>query len=160
MNKRGILNHLARARAQLLSAIEGLSQDEMTTLRVTDTWTLREVLAHISGWAVWDLETIKAIWQGEHPDLTVIQEVDDFNHQLVTQRSSWSLAEILAEMQEAHVAAQGLLGSMSDLQLFEAGPFCGPYWDSLAEWLQVAWEHEEEHTAQILTWREQRNGQG
>lgn len=157
MDQHKVLDRLARARAQLLSAIEGLGQVEMTTLHVTGTWTLHEILAHISGWAAWDLETIKAIWQGEHPDLSVIRDVDDFNRHLVTQRSSSSLDEILAEMQETHVAMQDFLGSIPNRHLFEAGPFSGPYWNTLAEWLQVAWEHEEEHTAQILAWRERRN---
>jgi hypothetical protein len=72
MDKREILNHLAEARTQLLSAVEGLSRTEMTTLLVSDAWTLREILAHIGGWAAWDLETIRAIQQGNHPDLSVI----------------------------------------------------------------------------------------
>jgi hypothetical protein len=31
--------------------------------------------------------------------------------------------------------------------------FWGPYWDDQAGWLQVAWEHEMAHAAQIRSWR-------
>ncbi|MBM4431275.1 MAG: ClbS/DfsB family four-helix bundle protein [Chloroflexi bacterium] len=153
MDKRLVLNRLAGARAHLLVAVEGLSQIQMTALSISGFWTLREVLAHIGGWAAWDLRTIRAIQQGEHPDLSAIQEVDGFNARLVSERSQWSLEQILAEMAEAHAATQQLVDGLSDQELFGVGPFGGPYWDTLAEWLQIAWEHEEEHAVQIVTWR-------
>ena len=158
MDKRWILEHLTGARAQLLSAIEGLSHAEMTTVPVLDAWTLREVLAHIAGWAAWDLETIRDIQAGESPDLSVIRDVDAFNRRLLAERSEWSLDQILAEMKDANAAMCDLLCSMSDQDVFDGGPFRGLYWDTLAEWLQVAWEHEEEHAIQMREWREQWDG--
>ena len=94
--------------------------------------------------------------QGKRPNLSVIQDVDAFNQQLVAERKKWSVDKILAEMDNTGVAMQELVGSVSDRELFESDSFRGPYWESLAEWLQVAWEHEEEHIAQIRAWREQR----
>ena len=155
MRRQEVLNHLARARAQLLAAIEGLGATELTTLPVSGTWSLREVLAHICGWAAWDLAAITAIQQGQCPDLSVIRDVDVFNDRLVAEREKWSVKRILAKMEETQVGMQELVGNLSDRDLFVDGAFQGPYWKNLAEWLQVAWEHEEEHTAQILIWREQ-----
>lgn len=155
MGRQKVLNHLANTRAQLLAAIEGLSETELTTLPVSGTWSLREVLAHIGGWAAWDLGAIRAIQQGKRPDLSVIQEVDAFNDRLVAERKKWSVGKILAEMEDSQAAIQELVGSLSDRDLFENGPFRGPYWENLAEWLQVAWQHEEEHIAQIQIRRKQ-----
>jgi hypothetical protein len=92
--------------------------------------------------------------QGGHPDLTVIRDVDAFNSRLVAERAGWSVAQILGAMEETHAALQALVRSMPDAGLFGAGPFRGPYWNSLAEWLRVAWEHEAEHAIQIEAWRE------
>jgi hypothetical protein len=155
MNKQHAMNSLIEARAALLAAVEGLSETEMTTLPVAGPWTIREILAHIGGWAVWDLDTIKRILAGENLDLSVIQDVDSFNAQLVADRSGWSLEQIFAEMESAQTAMQELLDNLSDDELFGPGPFQGPYWNNLAELLQIAWEHEEEHVAQILAWREE-----
>jgi hypothetical protein len=154
MDNDAVLGQLSTARAQLLAAIEGLSEADMTTLPALGAWTLRDVLAHISGWAAWDLQTIEALRQGEHPDLTAIRDVDVFNSRLVTERADWSVARILDEMEETHVALQALVRSLPVEDLFRGGPFRGPYWDSLAGWLRVAWEHEEEHTQQIRAWRD------
>ncbi|MDY6878329.1 MAG: DinB family protein [Chloroflexota bacterium] len=153
MGKQSVLDHLTRARAALLVAIEGLSETEMTTLPVAGVWTIKDILAHISGWAAWDLVGIRAILTGERPNFLVIQDVDAFNARLVAERSTWSLEQILAEMRDTQSALQELLISMPDEDLFRAGLFQGSYWDNLTGWLQVAWEHEEEHAAQIWAWR-------
>ncbi len=154
MTRVNVMKSLSEARTALLDAVEGLSEAEMITLPVAGPWTMREILAHVSGWAVWDLDTIKRILAGENLDLSVIQDVDSFNARLVADRSNWSLTQILAEMANTQIKMQELLDRLSDKELFGAGLFPGPYWNNLAEWLQIAWEHEEEHVAQILTWRE------
>jgi len=51
----------------------------------------------------------------------------------------WTVREILADV--------------PDEDLVHVGLFRGPYWDNLAGWLRVAWEHEQEHAAQIRAWR-------
>jgi len=153
VDKREMLEHLIRAREELLAAIEGLSETEMTMLPVAGVWTIKDILAHISGWAAWDLAGIGTILAGERPDFSAIQDVDTFNGRLVAERSTWSLDQVLAEMRDTQVALQRLLTGMPDGDLFRTGLFQGPYWDNLADWLQVAWEHEEEHAVQIRTWR-------
>jgi len=79
MDRQGVLEHLASARAALLAAIEGLNEAELTTLPVAGVWTIRDILAHVSGWVTWDLTGIRGILAGERPDFSAIQDVDDFN---------------------------------------------------------------------------------
>jgi hypothetical protein len=145
---------MARARSRLLAAVEGLEAGE-TTLPLSGGWTLCDVLSHIAGWATWDVQTINAIRQGEQPDLSAIEDVDAFNAKLVAKRAEWSLSRILAEMESTQIAMQALLTGISNQELFESVVFQGPYWGNLAEWLQVVWQHEEEHAAQIERWPEQ-----
>jgi hypothetical protein len=154
MDKQDVLDHLAGAQAALLGAIEGLTEAEMTSMPVAGEWTIRDVLAHVSGWAAWDLAGVEGALVGQHPDFSAIQEVDTFNARLVAERREWTLGRILAEMADAHAGLEGFLASMPDEDVFRVGPFQGPYWDNLAGWLQVAWEHEEEHATQIRTWRQ------
>ena len=61
--------------------------------------------------------------------------MDAFNSRLVAERKGWSLDTILAEMEDTQAALQELVGGLSDRDLFESGPFRGPYWENLAEWL-------------------------
>jgi len=100
VDKREMLEHLTGAREELLAAIEGLSETEMTMLPVAGVWTIKDILAHIGGWAAWDLAGIRTILAGERPDFSAIQDVDTFNGRLVAERSTWSLDQVLAEMEE------------------------------------------------------------
>jgi hypothetical protein len=156
VDRQDILNRQSNARAELHAATQGLSGAEIDSLPVAGTWTIRDILAHVSGWAAWDLAAIRAMLADEQPDWAAIQAVDTFNARLVAERRGWSVQQILAEMGQAQANLQDLLASLSDEDLFRAGPFRGPYWDNLAGWLQVGWEHEEEHAAQIRAWRAER----
>jgi hypothetical protein len=155
MKKRDVLASVEAARAELLAAIEGLSEEQMTKVPVAGDWTLKEILAHIAGWTVWDLAAVRGILAGDTPDFAPIADVDAFNAALVAERCSWPLERILLEMEEALEATLELLAGLPENEIFDEGRFRGPYWRSLAEWLQVAWEHEQEHTEQIRAWREE-----
>ncbi len=56
-------------------------------------------------------------------------------------------------MSDNQAALQELLANLSDDALFHSRSFQGPYWDNLAGWLQVAWEHEQQHATQIRAWQ-------
>ena len=116
MDKREMLEHLIRAREELLAAIEGLSETEMTMLPVAGVWTIKDILAHISGWAAWDLAGIGTILAGERPDFSAIQDVDTFNGRLVAERSTWSLDQVLAIVRETMRHIRGKLAA-SDQKL-------------------------------------------
>ncbi len=154
MKKQDVLARLEAARADLLRAIGGLSEREMTVLPVVGEWTVRDILAHISGWAAWDLTAIRGILAGDSADFSPIQDVDAFNARLVYERSDWPLGRILIEMEETLDATRELLAGMSEDDIFASEQFQGPYWRNLAEWLQVAWEHEREHAVQMREWRQ------
>ena len=156
MDRDTVLSSLTRARNRLLAAIYGLAQEDMTTHLVCGEWTIREVLAHIAGWAAWDFGAIKDIKEGTLADLSVILDVDPFNQGLVAERSGRSTEQILDELSELQDATQQLLGEMPKGDILTSDRYRGPFWNSLAEWLQVAWEHEEEHAAQIESWRDRR----
>jgi len=153
MDKGLLLERLTRARADLLAAIDGLDGMQMTTLPVAGAWTIKDILAHLSGWSAWDLSAIEGILAGRHRDFSSVQDVDSFNAQLVAERRDWAVDEILAEMRDIRSALHELLARMPGEELFRAGPFEGPYWESLAGLLRVAWEHEEEHAEHIRAWR-------
>jgi uncharacterized damage-inducible protein DinB len=153
MDKQSVLDHLSGARAELLAAIEGLSGPEMTDEVVAGTWTIRDILAHLAGWAEWDIRAILAILRGEAVDFTPIEDVDVFNAQLVEERSVLPVDRILAEMEGLEDALLDVINDLPEDDLFDNPLLGGPYWPNLAGWLSVAWEHEAGHAAQIRAWR-------
>jgi hypothetical protein len=160
VDKKALQAHLTKARSELLDSIQGLSQAEVIDLPVAGAWTIKDILAHIGGWAAWDLSSIEAIQAGKPPDLSVIRNVDEFNRRLVATRQAWSIDDILDELTSTQSALHAVLADMPEVKAFRDSSFQGPYWASLAEWLQIACEHEEEHAAQIRAWRLSREREG
>jgi hypothetical protein len=152
MDKQEILKRRTAARRRLLSALEGWDEKSMMTVAVCGRWTVQEVLAHVSGWARWDLETISALLGGEDAELSILDDVDGFNDRLVAERSGWTVAHILDEMAEVEAATNRLIADLPEESLLGPAPFVCRYWQTLAEWLLVAWEHEEEHAAELEAW--------
>lgn len=153
MDKQDVLDHLTNACAELLATMDRFDETEMTMLSVASAWTIRDILAHISGWAAWDLDGIGTILAGKRPDFAAIQDVDAFNAGLIAERSGWSVGRILTDMEDTEAATQELLADIHEADLVSNELFRGPYWGNLAGWLQVVWEHEMDHAAQIRSWR-------
>jgi hypothetical protein len=153
MDRSVVLERMDAARAELLMTITGLDESTMTTLPVVGTWTIRAVFAHLAGWAVWHLESIQKALAGEQPDFSPLQERDAFNARLVEGRSSWTMTEILDELEATRMALEQLLNGMPEEEIFQVGYLSGPQWENVAGWLRVVREHEEEHATQIRAWR-------
>jgi hypothetical protein len=153
MDRHTVLVRQDAARADLLTAIAGLDEATMASLPVVGNWTIKEVLAHIAGWAVWDLAAIRQVQAGEQPDFAALQDVTSFNARHVEERRNWTVTEILDEMDATRTALEELLMAIPEEDIFRVGQFRGPHWENLAGWLRVAREHEEEHAVQLRAWR-------
>jgi len=156
-NKAELLEYLAQGRARLLAAIEGLSEEEMTTSGVVGDWSVKEILAHI---AAWDKETTAVIERAisqEHPefDYTIRgrRGFAKWNAQEVEKRRAMSVGQILAEMEEAREGVIELTHQLSDEDLGRR--FVPPWrWPSTPRRsLEIQAEHDVEHADQIMAWR-------
>jgi len=155
MDKQEVVGRRTAARRRLLAAIAGRDEQAMTTLEVCGRWTVKAVLAHVSGWSRWDLETISALRAGEPADLSALDDIDGFNDRLVAERSNWTVAQILDEMQQVEAAMNRLIDDLPAESLSVPAPLTCRYWDTLADWLLIAWWHEEEHAAEFEAWQAQ-----
>jgi hypothetical protein len=153
MDRHTVLERMDAARAELLMTITGLDEPTTTTLPVVGGWTIQSVFAHLAGWATWHLGSIRKALAGEQPDFSPLQERDAFNVRLVEERSSWTVTEILDELEATRTALHKVLDGTPEEEIFRVGYLQGPQWDNLAGWLRVIREHEEEHTKQIRAWR-------
>jgi hypothetical protein len=153
MDKAEVLRRRATARRRLLAALDGFDEDSLTRDKVCGHWTVEEVLAHVSGWSRWDFETITALRAGESADLSPLDDIDRFNDQVVTERSGWTVGQILDEMKEVKAAMNRLIADLPEETIAAPAPHICQYWETLADWLLVASWHEEEHAAELEAWQ-------
>jgi len=153
MDRHTVLERMDAARAELLKTITGLDEVPTTTLPVVGAWTIREVFAHLAGWAAWHVATMRRAVAGQPADFSPLADRDAFNARLVEERRRWTMTEILDELDTARTALESLLEALPEEDLFRVDYLSGPQWDNLAGWLRVLREHEEEHAKQIRAWR-------
>ncbi len=158
-NKQQLLDDLEAARTELLSAIEGLSEEEMVHPGVVGEWSVKDTLAHI---AAWDEETRVVI----HAFVTQEEPIFDYkisgkrgfakwNAREVEKRRDLSEAQILAELEEARQELVELVQGLTEEQLSRRA--VPPWrWPTTARRnLEIQAKHDREHAEQIIAWREQ-----
>lgn len=141
-----LLKHYRDSRAELLAAIDGLSDEDLTE-RTMDGWSVKDHLAHLSFWdemRAGEVERISAgmesVWRmNEEQDVAANAIGYALRQDLSIDQVRWELATMRRRLLDAISAAtpRGLDAS----RYGEAGLVSG---------------HEVEHTEWIKRWRKQR----
>ena len=158
-DKQQLLDDLGAGRAELLSAIEGLSEQEMVRPGVVGEWSVKDTLAHI---AAWDEETRAVI----HAFVTQAEPIFDYKisgkrgfakwtAREVEKRRDLSEAQILAELEEARQELVELVQGLTEEQLSRRAVPPWRYPTTARRNLEIQAKHDREHAEQIIAWREQ-----
>jgi hypothetical protein len=115
------------------------------------TWSVREILGHISGWHREMLPAVERLARGEKPHAAGVSysDVDAWNAKFAVAKQGWATPDILRELEQAHGdfmrAAQALpeervVPERTAYKLVDAN----------------SRHHYQEHTQDILAWRKRR----
>jgi len=148
-----LLARLAAERAGLLEQLIGLDERALTEVPVLDGWTVKDLLAHVAAWDRWELREMKRMASGEPPDLTSVRDMDGYNAAVVAAWRNQILAEVLTELQDARAAWVPWLQTLPEEEFFRERLFAGEDW-SFPGCVEVQWQHDAEHAAQVAAWRE------
>jgi hypothetical protein len=109
-------------------------------------WSLRDIVAHLSGWALHDISLIESLIKSEEPRWE--PDIDEFNAQSVNEREGRSWADVYTEFVDAY---ETLLEKYRQLP---ADLWQKKFWRERTltpeENLQKDIEHLEEHRIQVL----------
>lgn len=147
-----VRDSLARERAKLLAALEGLSEEEMASPGAVGRWSVRDVLAHILAWedeAVTRLDLLAAERPQDIAPITNGEELEAWNARAHERYAGLPLAEVMRRLAEVQGRILVSLDSLSEERL---GTDAGPV--PVHNWLpDCTYAHEQEHCADILAWR-------
>ncbi len=110
---------------------------EQTT--IDGQWTLKDIVAHLTGW---EHEATERFWRflaGPTDDITY--EIDSFNSRSVAARQHLSWNQALKELKMARSHLQEAIATTTPDDLARESRF--------TEWLQSITRHYQEHTAQL-----------
>jgi uncharacterized damage-inducible protein DinB len=139
-----LLARLVAGREQLLAQLAGLGESAFAA-EVIGNWKLKDLLAHISGWDRWELQSAQHVLNGQTPDLTPARGVDGYNAQVVAAWRNCATAELLDELHAARAEWVAILDERP-LRAFDTAQ--ADSWN-FAQQVRIEWQHDAEHAAQI-----------
>ena len=102
-DKQSLLNDAAREYRSLHEAIHGLNEEQMTEVWL-GTWSIREIVAHMTGWHREMGPALERIARGERPVAEGVSydDVDTWNAKFAQGGRDTSVADLLLELDKSH----------------------------------------------------------
>lgn len=144
--RESLSGELDEARARLY----GLVKDFDPGLEVYPGWTVKELLAHITGWDDLVIAALEAFMANEPMPMAAITGVDPYNARTVSERSNLPLERIRHEF---HATRQVLKDTIWRLPAERYSEIANLPWGdraSIADMIRIFSHHEHEHYAEIV----------
>jgi hypothetical protein len=104
MDRSQLLKRIEKAWEELRGSYADLSDSDLLEPGVTGTWSVRDVIAHVTWWEEEALEHLPVILAGGRPPRysTTHGGIDAFNARMTRRRRNLFLSEVLRQRDETH----------------------------------------------------------
>ncbi len=152
MNKEEIFEQLDRTRVRLLVALEPLPDKAFLQPGVMDSWTMSDVLAHLTAWESELVTSLQRINQGKKPArlLAALADVDGYNELRFEENKDRDLNRIFKDLRALRLQLEVWLVEFTDRDLSEPNRY--DWSDGHPLWRLVegnSFGHELQHLPQI-----------
>ncbi|MBN1812184.1 MAG: ClbS/DfsB family four-helix bundle protein [Anaerolineae bacterium] len=147
--KDAIIAGLVEARSKILAEVRALPTGEQDRVFL-GTWSVKDLLAHLVGWDVTNLEAVGEILAGQKPSFFQYHDPDwqSYNARLVTEHKRDDLAEMVASVEASHHRLIDFLQSVPADEYVKK--------KKIGTLLRAEARDEEEHCRQLRTFRQQK----
>jgi DinB superfamily len=146
-----LLQRLDQAWQALRESYAGLSEAELVEPGVTGTWSVKDIIAHVTWWEEEALAHLPLILAGGRPPRYSVTHggIDAFNAKMTAQRKDLPLAEVLRRRDDVHGRLIALVERTPEPQLTGETRF--------RRRLRLdTYGHYPKHARAIRAWRERR----
>ncbi len=119
MTKEQLLERLERAWVAFERSYAGLTAEQMVQPGVTESWSVKDILAHITWWEEEALKYLPVILQGGQPPRysVLYGGLDAFNALMTEQKRGLPLSEVLQQLEQTHRRLLAYLETVPEEQL-------------------------------------------
>jgi hypothetical protein len=146
MDKRqALIERLTASRAEMIAHLDEIDKNR----RIYPLWTIREIIAHLSGWDDATIAFIKALVEGTEPATPAARGLDVYNAETVSTREGLSYDHIYREYIETRRVLLEAIRAMPEekvTQIFTL-PWGGD--GTLEDIIGIFGPHEEEHAGDV-----------
>ncbi|MCX7755547.1 MAG: maleylpyruvate isomerase N-terminal domain-containing protein [Anaerolineales bacterium] len=141
-----LITRLERSHAIMLAHLDKVDKNR----KIYPLWTIREILAHLSGWDDAVISFVRTILEGGQPGLTVAAEgVDVYNAATVSTREGLSYDQVYREYVQTRRILLDLLLQVPEEEITRAYVLPWGGYGTLEDLVRIFAPHEEEHAADI-----------
>lgn len=117
-------------------------------------WTVKEMLAHMTGWDDATIDSLRAHVIGRPPAVEAIRSLDEYNLSTVTSRHDLKYEQVLKEWRLTREVLRTLIEQIPEDKFLE--PVIVPWGEkaSVSYLVDMFRDHEEEHLADMIQWLE------
>jgi hypothetical protein len=151
MDKQQLLRRLDTAWIAFKNSYAGLSESDILEHGVTKSWSVRDIIAHVTTWEEEALEHLPGILDGRRPPRYSVTYggIDAFNALMTTKKAGLSLAEVYRQQEEIHRQVVETVAWTPDAQFIRETRY--------RRRLRLdTYNHYPKHTEAIRRWRAQR----
>jgi hypothetical protein len=125
MKKQQLMDKLDLAWTDLRQSYAGLSQAQLTQPGVTEGWSVKDILAHVTTWEEEALKYLPFILRREKLPRYKDQYggIDAFNAQMSAQKQKLPLSEVLRQLDDTHRRLIAAMQSVPEDQITTETPF-------------------------------------
>jgi len=127
VNKAELLEKMNCGYAAFQTLLDVLGEAQMTTVEVNGSWSIKDVLTHLTAWQRAMVDRLQAAVRNEKPALMDLtdEEIDRLNEQFYQEGKSRPLAEVLTDFRTTYLQI---------VEIVQALP-----WEDLADAHRFAW---------------------
>src|SRR5712671_6454090 len=151
VDRQQLLRRLDKAWIAFKDSYAGLSQSDVLEPGVTKTWSVRDIIAHVTTWEEEALKHLPAVLDGRRPPRYSVTYggIDAFNALMTTKKAGLSLAQVYSQQEEIHRQVIDEVVRTPDAQLASETRY--------RRRLRLdTYGHYPKHTEAIRRWRAQR----
>jgi hypothetical protein len=133
------------SRAEMIKHLDKIDKNR----EIYPLWTVREILAHLSGWDDATIGFIRAIVAGDIPATPAARGIDVYNEETVSTREGLDYDHIYREYVETRSVLLDLIRSMPEEKITEKYVLPWGAEGSLMDMINIFGPHEEEHAEDV-----------
>jgi hypothetical protein len=147
-DKEFLLDHLDATRKKLEDLLPQIDPQK----EIYPGWTIKDMLAHITGWDDATIDSLRAHVAGRTPATPADRGIDEYNIRTVTSRKDLDYSHVLNEWRLTRQVMRTIVEQMPEEKFFE--PLVAPWGEkgSVTYLVETFRDHEEEHFQDIRDW--------
>lgn len=122
------------------------------TCEIYPGWTMKDMLAHMTGWDDATIDSLKAHVVDRPPSVPAIRSLDEYNNLTVTSRQDLNYEQVLKEWRLTRQVLRTIIEQMPPDKFLE--PLVVPWGEknTVSFLVEMFRDHEEEHVHDIQEW--------